>query len=84
MRDAAISIKGLEKYYGTFHALKNINLDVPDKQTLVICGPSGSGKSTLIRCMNGLESYRSGFACGRRYQNVGSSAQTRWHGVPEL
>ena len=60
MHDAAISICGLEKYYGDFHALKNINLEVPDKQTLVICGPSGSGKSTLIRCMNGLESYRSG------------------------
>lgn len=60
MHDAAISIRGLEKYYGDFHALKTINLEVPDKQTLVICGPSGSGKSTLIRCMNGLESYRSG------------------------
>ncbi len=60
MRDAAITIKGLEKFYGDFHALKNINLSVPDKQTLVICGPSGSGKSTLIRCINGLESYRSG------------------------
>ncbi|MEP1760927.1 MAG: amino acid ABC transporter ATP-binding protein [Sulfitobacter sp.] len=60
MHDAAISIRGLEKFYGDFHVLKNINLEVPDKQTLVICGPSGSGKSTLIRCMNGLETYRSG------------------------
>lgn len=60
MRDPAISVKALDKYYGEFHALKNINLEVPEKQTLVICGPSGSGKSTLIRCMNGLESYRSG------------------------
>jgi len=60
MRDIAISIKNLDKYYGSFHALKNVNLEVPDKQTLVICGPSGSGKSTLIRCMNGLETYRSG------------------------
>jgi len=60
MHDAAISIRGLEKYYGDFHALKNIDLEVAEKQTLVICGPSGSGKSTLIRCMNGLESYRSG------------------------
>ncbi|MEO9514932.1 MAG: amino acid ABC transporter ATP-binding protein [Paracoccaceae bacterium] len=60
MHDVAISIRGLEMYYGDFHALKNIDLEVPEKQTLVICGPSGSGKSTLIRCMNGLESYRSG------------------------
>ena len=42
MHDAAISIRGLDKYYGDFHALKDINLEVPDKQTLVICGPSGS------------------------------------------
>ncbi len=60
MRDIAVSIRGLDKYYGDFHALKNIDLDIPAKQTLVICGPSGSGKSTLIRCMNGLEGYRSG------------------------
>lgn len=60
MPDAAISITGLNKYYGEFHALKDINLDVPPKQTLVICGPSGSGKSTLIRCVNGLETYRTG------------------------
>lgn len=55
-----IAIKSLEKYYGNFHALKNINLDIPDGQTLVICGPSGSGKSTLIRCINGLENYTAG------------------------
>lgn len=60
MPEVAISIKSLEKHFGKFHALKNINLEVPDGQTLVICGPSGSGKSTLIRCMNGLESYTSG------------------------
>ncbi|MEM7669909.1 MAG: amino acid ABC transporter ATP-binding protein [Pseudomonadota bacterium] len=60
MHDAVIRIDGLEKYYDRFHALKGISLDVPDKQTLVICGPSGSGKSTLIRCINGLESYNSG------------------------
>jgi general L-amino acid transport system ATP-binding protein len=60
MHNPAISITSLEKHYGDFHALKNVNLEVPDGQTLVICGPSGSGKSTLIRCMNGLESYTSG------------------------
>lgn len=60
MRETAISIKSLNKHFGLFHALKNVSLDVPDGQTLVICGPSGSGKSTLIRCINGLESYTSG------------------------
>ena len=60
MHNSAISIHSLEKHYGDFHALKNVNLEVPDGQTLVICGPSGSGKSTLIRCINGLESYSSG------------------------
>ena len=60
MPDTAISIKSLEKHYGDFHALKDVNLEVPDGQTLVICGPSGSGKSTLIRCINGLETYTSG------------------------
>lgn len=60
MHKPAISIQSLEKHYGDFHALKDVNLEVPDGQTLVICGPSGSGKSTLIRCMNGLESFTSG------------------------
>jgi len=60
MHNSAISIHSLEKHYGDFYALKNVNLEVPDGQTLVICGPSGSGKSTLIRCINGLESYSSG------------------------
>lgn len=60
MHNPAISIKGLNKYYGAFHALKDVSLDVADGETLVICGPSGSGKSTLIRCMNGLETYTDG------------------------
>ena len=60
MADIAISIKGLNKHYGAFHALKSIDLDVTNGETLVICGPSGSGKSTLIRCMNGLEGYSDG------------------------
>ncbi|OED00802.1 amino acid ABC transporter ATP-binding protein [Rhizobium sp. YK2] len=55
-----IRISGLQKYYGAFHALKNINLDVAKGERIVICGPSGSGKSTMIRCINHLEEFASG------------------------
>lgn len=60
MHETAILIKAPHKYFGDFHALKDINLQVPEKQITVICGPLGSNKSTLIRCINGLESFRSG------------------------
>jgi general L-amino acid transport system ATP-binding protein len=56
----AVRISAMDKYYGTFHALKGIDLDVKIGEKIVICGPSGSGKSTLIRCMNRLEDYQSG------------------------
>ncbi len=47
----------MNKWYGDFHALKDIDLTIHKGERLVICGPSGSGKSTLIRCINGLEHY---------------------------
>jgi general L-amino acid transport system ATP-binding protein len=50
----------MNKYYGSFHVLKNINLEVKRGERIVICGPSGSGKSTLIRCINRLEEHQSG------------------------
>ena len=56
----AINIRHLNKWYGKYHALKDINLDIAKGERLVICGPSGSGKSTLIRCINRLESYQEG------------------------
>ncbi len=56
----AISLKGIDKSYGSFKALKGIDLEVTKGKRLVICGPSGSGKSTLIRCMNGLETIDEG------------------------
>jgi len=56
----AISIASLNKYYGTFHALKGIDLTVKRGEKVVICGPSGSGKSSLIRCINQLEEHDSG------------------------
>jgi len=55
-----IQMKNIEKYYGKFHALKNINFEVQKGEIVVICGPSGSGKSTLIRCINRLEDISSG------------------------
>jgi len=55
-----ISIKGMHKWYGEFHALKDINLDVARGERIVICGPSGSGKSTMIRCINRLEEHQQG------------------------
>lgn len=58
-----ISINGLNKWYGDFHALKNINLNVKKGECIVICGPSGSGKSTLIRCINYLEKFQQGCVC---------------------
>ena len=55
-----IEIKGMHKWFGTFHVLKNISLGVNQGERIVICGPSGSGKSTLIRCINRLEVHQRG------------------------
>ncbi|MEN3150824.1 amino acid ABC transporter ATP-binding protein [Neorhizobium sp. IRAMC:178] len=59
-QDPIIRISNLQKYYGAFHALKNINLDVRKGERIVVCGPSGSGKSTIIRCINRIEQFESG------------------------
>jgi general L-amino acid transport system ATP-binding protein len=56
----AIEITGLQKWYGTFHVLKGIDLSVSKGERVVVCGPSGSGKSTMIRCINGLEKHGAG------------------------
>ncbi len=55
-----IKIKGMHKWYGKFHVLKNINLEIKRGEIVVVCGPSGSGKSTLIRCINHLEEHQQG------------------------
>lgn len=57
---AAIVLRGVHKWYGQFHVLKNIDLTVQNGERIVICGPSGSGKSTLIRCINRLEEHQQG------------------------
>ena len=56
----AIQINEMNKWYGTFHVLRDINLTVYEGERIVICGPSGSGKSTLIRCINRLEEHQAG------------------------
>ncbi|MFN7225290.1 MAG: amino acid ABC transporter ATP-binding protein [Paracoccaceae bacterium] len=58
--EVAIQITGMNKWYGTFHVLRDINMTVNRGERIVICGPSGSGKSTLIRCINRLEEHQQG------------------------
>ena len=60
MEDFIIKIEDLNKWYGEFHVLKDINLEVKKGERIVICGPSGSGKSTMIRCINHLEAFQKG------------------------
>ncbi|MFN3936040.1 MAG: amino acid ABC transporter ATP-binding protein [Gemmobacter sp.] len=58
--EVAIQITKMNKWYGTFHVLRDIDMTVHRGERIVICGPSGSGKSTLIRCINRLEEHQSG------------------------
>ena len=60
MSNKIIQIKEMNKWFGDFQVLKNINLDVEKNKKIVVCGPSGSGKSTLIRCINRLEEHQEG------------------------
>ena len=60
MSNPIIQIKDVNKWFGEFQVLKNINLDVEKNKKIVVCGPSGSGKSTLIRCINRLEEHQEG------------------------
>jgi len=59
-RKEIIEIKNLNKWYGDFHVLKDVNLTIKKGEIIVVCGPSGSGKSTLIRCINYLEQFQEG------------------------
>ena len=58
--EVAIQISGMNKWFGDFHVLKDINLTVYSGERIVVCGPSGSGKSTMIRCINRLEEHQKG------------------------
>ena len=59
-QEIAIQITGMNKWYGNYHALRDIDLTVTRGERIVICGPSGSGKSTMIRCINRLEEFQQG------------------------
>jgi general L-amino acid transport system ATP-binding protein len=58
--EVVIHLKEMHKWYGEFHVLKDINLEVKQGERIVVCGPSGSGKSTMIRCINRLEEHQQG------------------------
>ena len=60
MSEAIIKIENMNKWFGDFQVLKDINLSVEKNKKIVVCGPSGSGKSTLIRCINRLEEHQKG------------------------
>ena len=60
MPENIIELKGVNKWFGDFQVLKDVDLEVGLKQKIVVCGPSGSGKSTLIRCINRLEEHQKG------------------------
>ena len=60
MSEAIIKIENMNKWFGDFQVLKDINLEVEKNKKIVVCGPSGSGKSTLIRCINRLEEHQKG------------------------
>ena len=74
--EVMIEINQMNKWYGAFHVLKDINLTVHKGERIVICGPSGSGKSTLIRCINALEEHQEGdiivdgFKLGKNLKNL--------------
>lgn len=58
--DIAIEMRNVNKWFGEFHVLKDINLQVGRGERIVVCGPSGSGKSTMVRCINRLEEHQEG------------------------
>ncbi len=72
MNAPTIRFESVNKWYGDFHALKDISLDINDRSVVILCGPSGSGKSTLLRCVNGLERVQSGRVLVMGSELVGS------------
>jgi polar amino acid transport system ATP-binding protein len=75
--EVLIELKNISKWYGDFHALKNVSLTVHKGERIVLCGPSGSGKSTLIRCINHLEAIQDGTitVAGRKMEEAAKSVE---------
>jgi general L-amino acid transport system ATP-binding protein len=88
--EVMIRLDGVNKWYGQFHVLKNINLTVKKGERIVVCGPSGSGKSTMIRCINRLEEHQKGhivvdnIALTHDLQEHRACPARGRHGVPAL
>ena len=84
-----IVLRGMHKWFGEFHVLRDINLNVCNGERVVVCGPSGSGKSTMVRCINRLEEHQrgrivvDGIELTNDVKNIDNSARSR-HGVPAL
>src|SRR5690554_3538946 len=76
-KESVIRFSKVNKHYGRFHALKDVDLEIKQGEIVVVCGPSGSGKSTLIRCINGLESINAGELSVLNHKVTQSSAQLR-------
>ena len=77
---ASIQYEHVEKIFGDVHVLKDLNIDIPDQEFLVLVGPSGCGKSTALRCLAGLEEITSGKIKigGRVVNNVPKTAILQW------
>lgn len=76
---ALVEFKNVEKYYGDYHALRNINLRFEKGQVVVLLGPSGSGKSTLIRTINGLEAVDKGSLLVNGHHKLLVPARKIWY-----
>ena len=89
-RAAMIELRNVHKWYGEFHVLKDISLQVGKGERVVVCGPSGSGKSTMIRCINRLEEHQAGHDHRRRHRARPATQEHRGdpprgrHGVPAV
>ena len=87
MAEFAIEMVDVNKWFGDFHVLKDINLSVRPGDRVVICGPSGSGKSTVVRCVNRLEHHQKGVIRvngARGHRPSRRPWRRRWHGVPAV
>ena len=88
--NAMITLENVNKWYGQFHVLKNINLTVQPGERIVLCGPSGSGKSTTIRCINHLEEHQQGrivvdgIELNEDIRNIGNvHGAEAWRDIPD-